>query len=110
MANVRISHNQRMATHAGHATAFDGPAVEGDALADHVVIADLQVHLLAAETDVLRLAANGAEGKEAVMRSDLGWSVHGNMRDQLAVFSQFHARADHAIRPDRTRGQDFYAG
>src|SRR5260370_25878675 len=103
VADMRVGHKHRMAADARHAAAFDGAAVDGDALADDVVISHLQPRFFPAITDVLRLNPDGAEGAEAVMRADLRRAVDRHVRDPLAVFSQLDLGADYAIMPNRAR-------
>src|SRR5260370_32945161 len=69
-ADMRVGHKHRMAADARHAAAFDGAAVDGDALAADVVISHLQPRSFPALTPVLRPKPDGAAGGAAVRRPD----------------------------------------
>src|SRR5262249_12921549 len=67
VADMRVGHEQGMAAHAGDSAAFDGATVDGDTLADDVVVSHLQAGLFAPIADVLRLDADGAVREETVV-------------------------------------------
>src|SRR5262249_9802564 len=81
MTHMRIGHDQGMAAHTGHSAAFGGSTIEGHGSADHVVVADLQPRLFATETHVLWFGADGAKGKETVVRADSRGSLDAHVRD-----------------------------
>ena len=65
--DVGVSHHQYMAAHASQSAALDGAAVDGDKLANLVMVADLEPRGFAGVGEVLRRHADRAEGKEAVV-------------------------------------------
>ena len=65
--DVGISHNQYMASHASQTAALDGPAVDGDKLANLVMVTDLEPSRFAGVGEVLRRHADRAKRKEAVV-------------------------------------------
>src|SRR5262245_43912951 len=75
VANMRVGHDQRVAAQASYPAAFDRAPVDGDALSDNVMVADLQARLLASVTDVLRLNSDSAEREKAVVRAGLRRTV-----------------------------------
>src|SRR5690348_2339331 len=102
---MRVRHDQRVTADAGYAASLNRPAVQRDALADHIVVAHLQPGLFALVGDVLRLTANGAERKKAVIRPDLCRPQNHHVRQELAGFAQFHLRAHDGIGADRARSR-----
>ena len=62
--DVGVSHDQHVAAHAGQSAAFHRAAVDGDKLANLVVVADLEPRGFAGVGEVLRRHADRAEGKE----------------------------------------------
>ena len=98
--DVGVSHHQGVAAHAGQSAALDGAAVDGDELANLVVVADFEPGRFAGVGQVLRRHADRAEGKEAIVCADPGRSFDGDVRNQVAAFAQFDLRTDHAIRAD----------
>src|SRR5262249_28194181 len=79
VADVRVGHEQGVTAHAGNSAPFTRPTVDGDALADDVVIPHLQACLLTPIADVLRLDADGAVREEAVVGADLRGTVNGDV-------------------------------
>ena len=98
--DVRVGHDQQMAADLSQASALHRAAIDGHTLADFVVIADLQPRRLALVGDILRRHANGAEGEEDIIGSDLRRPVDRHMRLEAAILAQFDLRANHAIRSD----------
>ena len=98
-----------MAADFGQPAALHRAAIDGDALANLVVIADLQPRRLALVGNILRRHADGAKGKEAIVRADLRRPFDRNMRHQMAALAQFDVRADHAIGPDLARRRNLRA-
>src|SRR5215471_15339030 len=107
MSDVGVGHDQDVAANFRDPSTFDRAAVDGYALADFVVIADLQSRRLALVGNILRRHPNGAKGKENVLSSNLGWTFKCDVREQLAALPQFHLRADHAIGANFARGGNF---
>lgn len=95
--NVRVRHDERMAADASGSSAFFGSAIERDALANDIVVANRDCSLLAAVGDVLRLAANGAKREESIVGADGRWTVNGDVRDQFAVLVKVNVSTDYAI-------------
>ena len=65
--DVGVSHDQYMASHASQAAALDGAAVDGDELANLVMVTDLEPSGFAGVGEVLRRHADRAKRKEAVV-------------------------------------------
>ena len=89
-----------MAADPRHTAALGGAAVHRYIFAEDIVAADFQPRLFTFIGQVLGFAANRAKRKEAVVRPDFRGAVDHNMRNQFAVFPQFHARAHNAIWPN----------
>ena len=79
MSHVGIGHDESVAAHLCEPAALDRPAVDGHAFAEYIVIAKLNPGILAAKSEVLGLAANGAERKETVVSADLGRTMDDHM-------------------------------
>ncbi len=75
-------------------------AVDGRALAERVPVADLDPRRLAAELEVLRHEADGAEREEAVALADHGVAVDHHVRLEHGAPAEAHARAHDAERAD----------
>ena len=56
--DMGVGHDQRVAANAGQSAALDGAAVDGDKLANLVVVADLEARRFAGVGDVLRRHAD----------------------------------------------------
>src|SRR3954464_92574 len=69
--DVRVSHEQAVAAELREATATGSPAVDGDALADLIVITDLKARLLAFELQVLRFHPERDEWENSIIVADL---------------------------------------
>ena len=87
--------------------AFHGAAADGDALANLVVVADLQPRRLAFVGNILRRHADGAERKEGVVGADFRGPFDRHVRHQTAALAQFDLGANHAIRTDLARCRNF---
>src|SRR6185312_7309042 len=107
--DVSVGHDQRVTAHARHPAALDGAPVDGDKLANLVVVADLEPGGFAGVSDVLRRHADRTEGKEAVVRADFRRSLDGDVRNQMAAFAHFDFRANHAIGADLAGGMNLRA-
>jgi len=107
--DVGVGHDQRVAAHAGEPAAFDRAAINCDELANLIVIADFETGGLARVGQVLRRHPDRTEWEETIVRADPAWAFDGHVRNQAAVFAQFHFRADHAIRADLAGGMNLGA-
>src|ERR1700751_3611788 len=96
--NMRIRHDQGVAAHLGHASAFYRASIDRHALANFVVVANFQPCGLALVSDVLRRHANRAKRKEDVSYTDFRRSFDSYVRNKTAVLSEFYVWSDHAIR------------
>src|ERR1019366_6364979 len=75
-------------------------AMDGDALAKNIVVADLQARAAAFVFQVLRFHADGGEGKNFIPLPQPRVAVHDNVRMQFAVLAERDVFADDAVRPD----------
>src|ERR1041385_8627816 len=87
-----------MAADLCYSAAFGRAAVQRYILANDVVITNLQPGVFSVVGEVSRFGTDGAEGKKAVVRADFCWPMDDHVGYQLAILSQFHARADDTIR------------
>src|SRR5579859_1144738 len=110
VAHVGICHDQRVAPDGGHAAAFDRAPIDGRVFANHIVAAHFQPRLFSFVAQVLGFAADGAEREEPVVPADLRRAVNHHMRNQLALLSQFHVRAQDAVWPHRAGGMHVCLG
>src|SRR5581483_6477309 len=99
-----------MAADPGEAPAFNRAAIDGDELANDVVIADFEARGFAAVADILRREADGRKRKEAIILADCCWAIDGYVRDQFAGFAEFDVCTYCAIRTDSARWMDFRGG
>src|ERR1700678_2008186 len=106
MSNVRISHDESVASHFRQPSTFDRSPIDRDILADLVVLANLQPRGLAFVGHILRCHPNRTEGEKNVVRADLRWPLDGNVRNQPAVPTQFDVRSDHAVWANLARRRD----
>src|SRR5689334_8386220 len=97
---VRVRHNQDVAADLGYAATLGGASVDGDALADVVVVAHLQRRALAVVGDILRIHADGTERVKGVAGADLRRPHDVDVRDQPAAIAQLDLVADDAIGAD----------
>src|SRR5260370_41772183 len=82
-------------------------AVDGDELANGVMVADLQPCRLTRISNVLRRHANRSEREEAVGRADFRGAFDRDMRNQAAALAQLHFGPNHAIGSNLARRMDF---
>src|SRR5208282_1840719 len=71
--DVGVGHDQRVASDAGEATAARRPTADGDVLADHVVVTDLEPRRLALVFQVLRLDPDRSKGEDAIVVANARW-------------------------------------
>src|SRR5690348_5079614 len=72
MGNVGVGHDQGMAPNARQASAPCGAAIDGNELADNVVVPNLQTRGFAFVAQVLRRHSDRRERKKSVASSDSG--------------------------------------
>src|ERR1700687_3721880 len=72
VCNMRIGHDQRVTAYAGHSAALDRTPVDGDKLANFVVVSDLETCWFTGVGEVLWRHADRREGKETIVRPDFG--------------------------------------
>src|SRR6476646_3491173 len=84
--------------------------IQGYVLPDDVMVAHLQARLFTFICNVLGFTANGAEGKEAVIGADPGYTGNHHVGHELTVFAQLNFAADMAVRSYRARCRDFGSG
>ena len=104
MRDVGVSHNQDVAAHAGQSAALNGAAVDGNELANLVVVANFQARGFASVGQILRCHPDRAKREEAVVGANLGGPLDGHVRNQMATFSQLDVCPDHAIGADLAEG------
>src|SRR5690242_1985074 len=98
VSNMRVSHDQVVATHGSQAPAFHGPTVDGYEFADRVVIPNLQPGRLSLVGDVLRRKADRGERGNRVVGTYLCGTFHRDVGDQPAIVTDLDVRSDDAIR------------
>jgi len=67
VSDVGVSHDEVVAADAGEASAFDGASVDGDELANDIVVADFETRGLALIADILWRQTYGGKRKELIM-------------------------------------------
>src|SRR5258707_4474959 len=72
MADMSIGHDQSIVANAGETAALHRTAADGNALANLVVVANLQTRWFPSVGNILRRHADRAEGKEGVVGSNFG--------------------------------------
>jgi len=100
VGNVGIRHDQVVIAHPCHATTFHRSAIDGDELANLVVIANFQLSGLAGVSDVLRRQSDGRKWKEAVIGANFGRALHRDVRNQVASFAKLHLWPNHTVGAD----------
>ena len=81
-----------------------------DVLAANIVRADSQGCFLAFELKVLRLDADHAERKEAIIRTNFGRAFDNDVRVQNASIADDNPTVDPAKRPNNDVGADLRIG
>src|SRR3954468_19446691 len=81
--DVRVSHEQAVAAELSQPPATGRAAVDGDAFADLVMVADLEARLLTLELQVLRLHAQRHEWENPIIAADLCGAIYDNVPDEL---------------------------
>jgi len=100
MPDMRVRHDQQMASDLRQPPAFQRATIERHIFADLVVIADLKTRRLTFVGHILWRQADRAEGEKVVIGADPGWPFNRDMRLQPAILPQFHVSPDHTIRAD----------
>src|SRR5579859_767732 len=107
MRNMRIRHDQIVGAHPRTPSTLHRPPVDGDKLADHVMVADLQARRFARISNILRSHANRSESKEVIAQADLRRAANRDMRIQNASLADLDLRPNHAVGRNRARGMYF---
>ena len=81
-----------------------GGAMNRDAFAKHIAVADLQPRDAAFPFQVLRLLAEGGERENFILLAELRVAVNDDVRMQLAIVAERDVFADDAIRADFAAG------
>ncbi len=101
VAHVNVRHQQAMVADDGRTEILHHAAVNGDALADHVVVADLQRGGLPVIRHGRRILAHRGELVNLVVAADSGRPPDDHMRRDPAAVADHHVRADERPRADR---------
>ena len=83
-----------------------GARIHGHVLADQAVLADHEPDRLAAVFQILRLVADGGEGKNARARADRRVAGEADVRDEPDPVAERHLRPDMAERSDLDAGAE----
>ena len=103
MGDVGIDDQQIVRADDG-GVAVIGRAVDGDAFAENIVIADLHPGDAALPFQVLRFHANGGEGEDFIFPSEFCVAVNDDVRVQFAAIAERHVFTNDAIGPDFATG------
>ena len=102
VGHVAAGHEKIMVADSGKAVLFFRGPVDGNALADDVMIADDHFGVAASIADVLRFAADHSAGINVIVTAD------GHMAHQGDAVFQFGSAADANVRPHNAVGADFH--
>src|SRR5438105_1560970 len=97
MGDVGIGHDQVVIAYAGKRAALRRAAIDGDELADGVVIANFEARRFPRIAQILWREADRGKRKKAVAAADLRGTFQSYVRKQLATFPQLDMGTDHAI-------------
>src|SRR5436190_8800220 len=97
MCNVHADHEEVAGADAGSLAGAVG-AMKGTELADEIVVADLEVTLLAIELYVLRFAAENRVLEDPVSRAQPGKPLDDGVSGNLAVWADFDVIFDYGGR------------
>jgi len=100
VSEVEVDHHQIVGPDLGQPAAFCGAGVDGGALAENVLVADLEKGGFAGEFFVLRVGADDGLRVEKVAAADGGLAQDGDVGDESV------AGPDHDIRPDDAERAD----
>src|SRR5215472_5858974 len=88
VCDVRVGHEHVVAADARHAAAFFCATAHGHELAKLISRANFQRNVLARKSQVLRFAADRAEGVKMILRADFRGAVYNRMRFNHAFFAE----------------------
>gem|GEM_PF-2724911 len=94
VADVSISHDQVVITEGGFGAILHGAAMDGDTLANHVVIADHQARRLTLVLQIRRIFANRGELIDAIVPTDTGRPFDDHMRRDHRTLANFDVRTN----------------
>src|SRR6202041_1660800 len=97
MPNVRIIHDQIVATHPRNAAALGSPAIHSTEFAKIILVANLKRYDLSAKSQILRIAANHRKWINAIPASQPRRPLHHSVMLQNAAVAQFHVIANNRI-------------
>ena len=107
MRDVRIDHQQVIVTHTGDPGILHSAAVNGDAFADHIAIADFGSRRFTVIFLILIGFADRRELINLVIASDTGMAVHHHVGFQYGAFADFYISANHTKRADLHTRTDY---
>src|SRR5579884_53254 len=99
MPDMRIGHDHILVAEPGD-TAFAGGAVDGNAFADNVAIADDHITLFAFIFEILRRSAQNGARKDLAVAPDRGVLLDDHVRVQDGARADAALLADNAVRSD----------
>ena len=79
-------------------------------LADHIVVADLEVCSLTFELQILRFQSDRREGEHSIVAAHPQGAAKHHMREQLAVLTNDHPWPDYTKRSNFAGGGDLRVG
>ena len=100
MSDVGIGHQEIAIPDPRDAVFLVGTAIDSDALAKEIIVADFHPCRRAAVSDVLRLASNGRARKKAIAFANPDVTDDGHMTVQLAIVAKSDMRSNDTKRPD----------
>jgi hypothetical protein len=107
MGDVGVGHDEVVVADASARSTLDGAAVDGDKLANHVVIANFESRRLAGVGNILRRQSDGGEREEVVVVANFRGAFDHHVRREMAALAQFHLGSNDAVRPNGARRVDF---
>src|SRR6185312_12917683 len=99
-----------MIAHFRQTAALYCAAIDGDKLADGIVIPHFESSRFALVTHVLWRQAYRREREEPVVRADLGRSIDDDVGNQFAMITNFDLGANNAVWPDFAGWRDSRRG
>ena len=96
MGDVAICHDETVAADAGDSAPRRRPTVNRHALADRVVVTDLEPRSFTFELQVLWLKSQSGEWKHPIIRAHFRWAFEDDMGEQFAVLSHINIFTDNA--------------
>src|SRR3990167_1130520 len=95
MANMGIGHDQIMVAKGGFAAILHGAAMDGDTLADHVVVANDQTSRLALILEIGGVFTHRGELIDAVVFTDPGRPLEDHMGADHCTLTNFYIGPDY---------------